>query len=68
MRAAVRAVHKHDRRQQTTARQLSDELIRRLGASLRGIQLYTPTHPIVSSNLEGLTRRFVRSTQHEARS
>jgi putative nucleotidyltransferase with HDIG domain len=34
--------------------QLSDDLLRRFGASLRGIQLYAPSHPIVARNLEAL--------------
>ena len=37
-----------------TRAHLSDDLIRRFGASLRGIQLYSATHPIVARNLEGL--------------
>jgi putative nucleotidyltransferase with HDIG domain len=38
----------------TTRHQLSDDFLRRFGASLRGIQLYAPNHPIVSRNLEAL--------------
>ena len=34
--------------------QLSDDLLRRFAAALRGIQLYAPTHPIVTRNLEAL--------------
>jgi putative nucleotidyltransferase with HDIG domain len=46
--------------------QLSDELIRRFGASLRGIQLYSPTHPIVARNLEGLSEALRALHQHDA--
>ncbi|HEV3216281.1 MAG TPA: HD-GYP domain-containing protein [Vicinamibacterales bacterium] len=34
--------------------QLSDDLLRRFGAVLRGVQLYSPTHPIVTRNLDAL--------------
>jgi putative nucleotidyltransferase with HDIG domain len=34
--------------------QLSDDLLRRFGAALRGVQLYSPTHPIVTRNLDAL--------------
>jgi putative nucleotidyltransferase with HDIG domain len=38
-----------------TARvQLSDDLLRRFGAALRGVQLYSPSHPIVTRNLDAL--------------
>ena len=46
--------------------QLSDELIRRFGASLRGIQLYSPNHPIVARNLEGLSEALRALHQHDA--
>jgi putative nucleotidyltransferase with HDIG domain len=36
--------------------QLSEELLRRLTASLRANQLYSRGHPIISRNVEGLTR------------
>ena len=45
--------------------QLSDELLRRFGASLRGIQLYTPTHPIVARNLESLADVLRSLHQHD---
>ena len=35
--------------------QLADELLRRLAAALRSAQLYSPGHPIVARNLEGLS-------------
>jgi putative nucleotidyltransferase with HDIG domain len=35
--------------------QLSDELLRRLGAALRSAQLYSKGHPIVGRNLESLS-------------
>jgi putative nucleotidyltransferase with HDIG domain len=50
----------------TTRAQLSDDLIRRFGGSLRGIQLYSPTHPIVARNLEGLTDALRALHQHDA--
>jgi putative nucleotidyltransferase with HDIG domain len=46
--------------------QLSDDLIRRFGASLRGIQLYSPTHPIVARNLDGLGEALRALHQHDA--
>jgi putative nucleotidyltransferase with HDIG domain len=49
-----------------TRGQLSDELIRRFGASLRGIQLYSATHPIVAKNLEGLIEAVRALHQHDA--
>lgn len=33
---------------------LFDELLRRFGASLRGIQLYSAQHPLVTRNIDGL--------------
>ena len=45
---------------------LSDDLIRRFGASLRGIQLYSPSHPIVARNLEGLAEALRALHEHEA--
>jgi putative nucleotidyltransferase with HDIG domain len=39
-----------------TARiQLAEELLRRLGATLRSAQLYSKTHPIIARNLESLS-------------
>jgi putative nucleotidyltransferase with HDIG domain len=49
-----------------TRAQLSDELIRRFAASLRGIQLYSPTHPIVARNLDGLAEALRALHQHDA--
>ncbi|HET9468318.1 MAG TPA: hypothetical protein VFO48_07900, partial [Vicinamibacterales bacterium] len=49
-----------------TRAQLSDDLIRRFGASLRGIQLYSPSHPIVARNLEGLSEALRALHQHDA--
>src|SRR4051812_15372074 len=37
-----------------TRHQLSDDLLRRFGAALRGTQLYSREHPIVSRNLDAL--------------
>ena len=50
----------------TTRYQLSDDLLRRFGASLRGIQLYAPSHPIVLRNLEGLAEALRLMHQHDA--
>ena len=46
--------------------QLSDDLLRRFGASLRGIQLYAATHPIVSRNLEALAEALRSLHAHDA--
>jgi len=50
----------------TTRAHLSDDLIRRFGASLRGIQLYSPSHPIVARNLEGLAEALRALHAHDA--
>src|SRR3989337_1401711 len=45
---------------------LFDDLLRRFGASMRGIQLYSPRHPLVTRNIEGFYE-VIRSIQaHEA--
>jgi putative nucleotidyltransferase with HDIG domain len=49
-----------------TRAHLSDDLIRRFGASLRGIQLYSPSHPIVARNLEGLAEALRALHVHDA--
>jgi len=38
--------------------QLADELLRRVAASLRSAQLYSPGHPIIGRNLESLSTAF----------
>ena len=38
--------------------QLADELLRRVTASLRSAQLYSPGHPIIGRNLESLSTAF----------
>ena len=38
--------------------QLADELLRRLAASVRSAQLYSPGHPIIARNLESLSAAF----------
>ncbi|RPI57385.1 MAG: HD domain-containing protein [Acidobacteria bacterium] len=50
----------------TTRYQLSDDLLRRFGASLRGIQLYAPSHPIVLRNIEGLVEALRALHKHDA--
>ena len=50
----------------TTRFQLADEFLRRLGASLRGIQLYAPNHPIVSRNLAALGDALRSMHEHDA--
>jgi putative nucleotidyltransferase with HDIG domain len=50
----------------TTRHQLSDDLLRRFGAALRGIQLYAPAHPIVRRNLEGLAEALRALHKHDA--
>src|SRR5688500_6285453 len=49
-----------------TRAHLSDEMIRRFGGSLRGIQLYSPGHPIVARSLEGLSEALRALHQHDA--
>jgi putative nucleotidyltransferase with HDIG domain len=39
---------------QTRNRQLAEDLLRRFGAALRGIQLYSGQHPLVTRNIESL--------------
>jgi putative nucleotidyltransferase with HDIG domain len=48
-----------------TRAHLSDDLLRRFGASLRGIQLYSPSHPIVARNLEGLAEALRALHMHD---
>ncbi len=48
-----------------TRAHLSDEMIRRFGGSLRGIQLYSPGHPIVARSLEGLSEALRALHQHD---
>ncbi|MSO55655.1 MAG: HD-GYP domain-containing protein [Acidobacteria bacterium] len=49
-----------------TARfQLSEELLRRFGAALRGINLYSPTHPITTRNIDGLFEALRTLHQHD---
>ncbi len=50
----------------TTRFQLSDELLRRFGAALRGIQLYAPNHPIVLRNLEALADALRSLHEHDS--
>ena len=49
-----------------TRAHLSDDLLRRFGASLRGIQLYSPSHPIVARSLEGLAEALRALHAHDA--
>jgi putative nucleotidyltransferase with HDIG domain len=46
--------------------QLSDDLLRRFGAVLRGVQLYSPTHPIVTRNLDALVEALNALHAHDA--
>ena len=46
--------------------QLSDDLLRRFGAVLRGVQLYSPTHPIVTRNLDALAEALKTLHAHDA--
>ena len=46
--------------------QLSDDLLRRFGAALRGVQLYSPTHPIVTRNLDALVEGLKTLHAHDA--
>ena len=45
--------------------QLFDELLRRFGASLRGIQLYSAQHPLVARNIDGLWDTIRTLQAHE---
>src|SRR6476619_1663762 len=45
--------------------QLSDDLLRRFGAALRGAQLYAPSHPIVTRNLDSLNESIHTLCQHD---
>ena len=45
--------------------QLSDDLLRRFGAALRGAQLYAPSHPIVTRNLDSLNESLHTLCQHD---
>ena len=49
----------------TTRFQLSDDLLRRFGAALRGVQLYAPSHPIVTRNLDSFTESLRGLYQHD---
>ena len=46
--------------------QLFDDLLRRFGASLRGIQLYSAQHPLVQRNIEGLCEVVRTIQEHES--
>jgi putative nucleotidyltransferase with HDIG domain len=50
----------------TTRFQLSDDLLRRFGACLRGINLYSSTHPIVGRNMDALSDALRALLQHDA--
>jgi putative nucleotidyltransferase with HDIG domain len=43
----------------------SDEVLRRFGAALRGTQLYSAAHPIVSRNIEALTESVTALLEHD---
>jgi putative nucleotidyltransferase with HDIG domain len=45
---------------------LFDELLRRFGGSLRGIQLYASNHPLVTRNIQGLCDTIRAIQAHEA--
>jgi putative nucleotidyltransferase with HDIG domain len=45
---------------------LFDELLRRFGASLRGIQLYSAQHPLVTRNIDGLSETVRTLQAHES--
>jgi putative nucleotidyltransferase with HDIG domain len=50
----------------TTRLQLSDDLLRRFGAALRGVHLYAPNHPIVTRNLDALVEALRALHEHDA--
>src|SRR5512134_366714 len=45
---------------------LFDELLRRFGGSLRGIQLYASNHPLVTRNIQGLCDTIRAIQAHES--
>ena len=47
-----------------TRHQLSDDVLRRFGAALRGVQLYAPDHPIVRRNLEAFIESLAALHTH----
>jgi putative nucleotidyltransferase with HDIG domain len=49
-----------------TRHQLSDDLLRRFAATLRGIQLYASNHPIVQRNLDALGETLRALHEHDA--
>ncbi len=49
----------------TTRFQLSDDVLRRFGAALRGVQLYAANHPIVMRNLDSLADALRTLHEHE---
>jgi putative nucleotidyltransferase with HDIG domain len=49
-----------------TRHQLSDDVLRRFGAALRGVQLYAPDHPIVRRNLEAFIESLAALHTHES--
>jgi putative nucleotidyltransferase with HDIG domain len=50
---------------QSARAQLSDDLLRRFGAALRGIQLYSADHPLVTRNVELLVESLNLLHQHD---
>ena len=50
---------------QTRRLQLYDDLLRRFGAALRGVQLYSSQHPLVTRNLEMLAETVRAIHAHE---
>src|SRR5947209_7630378 len=40
-----------------------EDLIRRLAAALRSVELYSPTHPLVQRGLDGLTKAATEALQ-----
>jgi putative nucleotidyltransferase with HDIG domain len=50
----------------STRAQLSDDLLRRFGAALRGVHLYAPNHPIVTRNLDSLADVVRALHEHDA--
>ena len=50
----------------TTRFQLSDDVLRRFSAALRGVHLYSRDHPIVTRNIDSLAEALRELHEHEA--
>jgi len=44
----------------------ADDLVRRLAAALRGVELYSPTHPLVQRGVDALSAAITAAVQHSS--